>query len=54
MKFVDLGDVDGVPLGFSDVTALAGVGVIFTAIAEATADAYLDGCIVSGPGFKAI
>ena len=39
----DLGELDGVPLGFTDGTALSDGGWLFSATAEATADAYLDG-----------
>lgn len=38
-----LGDLDGVPLGFTDGAALPGGGFVFTAAAEDTADRYLDG-----------
>jgi hypothetical protein len=48
---VDLGDIDGVPLCFSDITPLPGVGCIFTAIAEATEDSYRDGpCVGAAIG----
>ncbi len=51
IEFVDLGEVDGVPLCFSDVAALPGVGLAFTAIAEDTNDNYLDGaCVGSAVG----
>jgi hypothetical protein len=40
---VDLGDVDGVPLCFSDAAPLPGIGCVFTAIAEDTDDSYIDG-----------
>lgn len=40
---IDLGDVDGVPLCFSDVASLPGIGCVFTAIAEDTDDSYVDG-----------
>jgi hypothetical protein len=40
---VDLGDIDGVPLCFSDVAPLPGIGCVFTAIAEDTDDSYIDG-----------
>jgi hypothetical protein len=39
----DLGNIDGIPLGFSDATALNDGTLIFAAIAEDTADAYADG-----------
>jgi len=43
IETVDLGDIDGVPLCFSDVAPLPNVGFIFTAIAEDTTDSYRDG-----------
>lgn len=45
----DLGEVDGVPLCFSDGAALPGGRLIFSAIAEDTDDSYEDGCC-SGSG----
>jgi hypothetical protein len=38
-----LGEVDGVPLGFTDGAALPGGGWIFSAVAEDTGDSYADG-----------
>jgi hypothetical protein len=38
-----LGDVDGIPLGFTDGAALPGGGWIFSAVAEDTSDSYADG-----------
>jgi hypothetical protein len=38
-----LGAVAGVPLGFTDGAALPGGGWMFSAVAEATDDSYLDG-----------
>ena len=38
-----LGDINGVPLGFTDGAALPGGGFVFTAAAEDTDDAYDDG-----------
>ncbi len=50
-EFVDLGEIDGVRLCFSDVATVPGVGLAFTAIAEATHDDYLDGaCVGSAVG----
>jgi hypothetical protein len=47
-----LGDVDGVPLGFTDGTALPGGGWIFSAAAEDTGDSYSDGaCGASAIGW---
>jgi len=40
---VDLGDIDGVPLGFTDACVLSDGRVVFCAVAENTADAYVDG-----------
>lgn len=39
----ELGEIDGVPLCFTDATPLPDGTIIFTAAAENTADAYLDG-----------
>lgn len=39
----DLGQLDGVPLGFTDATALQGGAWAFSAAAEATDDSYHDG-----------
>ncbi len=51
IEYVDLGDVDGVPLCFSDVSAMPGVGLVFAAIAEDTDDNYLDGpCVGAAIG----
>ena len=38
-----LGDIDGVSLGFTDGAALPGGGWVFTAVAENTADSFVDG-----------
>ncbi|HEX5611012.1 MAG TPA: hypothetical protein VFX67_00040 [Burkholderiales bacterium] len=40
---VDLGEVDGVPLCFTDAAALPGGDLVFTAVAEDTGDNYHDG-----------
>jgi hypothetical protein len=40
---VDLGEVDGVPFCFTDGAALPDGTMVFTAVAEDTADAYNDG-----------
>lgn len=51
IEFVDLGDVDRIPLCFSDVAAVPGVGLAFVAIAEDTDDNYLDGpCVGAAIG----
>lgn len=39
----ELGDIDGVPLGFTDATPLPDGGWLFSAAAEDTRDPYLDG-----------
>lgn len=39
----ELGDIGGVPLCFTDATTLPDGSIIFTAAAENTSDAYLDG-----------
>jgi hypothetical protein len=47
----ELGDVDGVPLCFSDGASLPGGRMVFSAIAEDTGDGYADGaCSGSGIG----
>lgn len=47
----ELGDIDGVPLCFTDATALGDGEIIFTASAENTSDSYLDGqCMGSAIG----
>ena len=47
----DLGDVQGVPLCFSDGAALADGSIVFTAIAEDTDDNYADGrCVGAAVG----
>ncbi|MBA2676760.1 hypothetical protein [Ramlibacter sp.] len=45
---LDLGSVDGVPLGITDAAVWPDGGWVFSAVAEDTADAYRDGpCIAS-------
>jgi hypothetical protein len=39
----ELGDIDGIPLGFTDGAALPNGSLLFTAVAEDTEDAYNDG-----------
>lgn len=47
-----LGDVDGIPLGFTDGAALPGGGWVFSAVAEDTSDSYTDGkCAGSAIGW---
>ena len=43
MQAYELGHIDGVPLAFTDGTALPGGGWAFTAVAEASDDSYADG-----------
>ena len=50
----DLGAVEGVPYGFTDGAALPGGAWMFSAVAEATDDSYVDGaCVASMIGFVA-
>lgn len=47
----DLGEIDGVPYGFTDAAALPDGRTVFTAVAEDTDDSYADGgCIGSAVG----
>lgn len=47
----DLGDIDNVPLCFTDATPLSNGDIVFTASAENTSDSYLDGqCMGSSIG----
>lgn len=39
----DLGEIDGIPFGFTDGAALPDGRLVFSAVAEDTEDAYLDG-----------
>jgi len=43
VRSYELGDVDGVPLGFTDAAALPDGSIVFSSIAENTTDAYRDG-----------
>ena len=43
IQSIDLGGIDGVPFAFTDATALPNGEVVFTAVAEDTADSYNDG-----------
>ncbi len=43
VQVMELGQVAGVPLGFTDGAALPGGGWVFSAVAEATQDSYHDG-----------
>ncbi|QWF17073.1 DUF6929 family protein [Lysobacter capsici] len=48
---VDLGQVDGVPLGFTDGSALADGRIVFSAVAEHVDDTYHDGpCVGAAVG----
>ncbi len=52
IQHYELGEIDTVPLCFTDATALADGRLIFTAAAENTSDAYNDGaCMGSAIGF---
>jgi hypothetical protein len=51
VQLLELGSVDGVPLGFTDGAALHGGAWAFSAVAESTDDSYLDGaCVGSAIG----
>ena len=51
VQVIELGQLGGVPLGFTDGAALAGGGWVFSAVAEATNDSYHDGaCVGSAVG----
>ena len=43
IQSIDLGGIDGVPFTFTDAVALPNGEVVFTAVAEDTADSYNDG-----------
>ncbi len=43
VRIVDLGTIEGVPLGFTDGAALADGRIVFSAVAENAEDTYLDG-----------
>ena len=47
----DLGEIDGVPLTFTDGAALSDGRIVFTAVAENTDDSYADGtCLAAAVG----
>lgn len=46
IQLVDLGSVDGVPLGFTDGAALPDGGIMFSAVAEDSENPYEDGPLV--------
>jgi len=51
IAYFDLGDVQGVPLCFSDAVVLPDGAIAFTAVAEDTADNYTDGgCVGAAVG----
>lgn len=51
VRHFDLGEADGVPLGFTDGTALPDGRLVFCAVAERAADSYQDGpCVASAVG----
>lgn len=48
---VELGGVDGIPLGFTDAAALPDGRIVFSAVAEHVDDTYLDGpCVAAAIG----
>ena len=48
---IDMGEIGGVPLCFTDAAALSGGDMVFTAIAEDTSDVYNDGpCVGAAIG----
>lgn len=50
VQLLDLGAVDGVPLGLTDGAPLPGGGWLFSAVAEDTSDSVVDGtCVASAP-----
>ena len=51
---IDLGQIDGVPLSFTDGASLPDGGMVFTAVAEDTEDTYNDGaCLGAAIGVAA-
>ena len=55
VQLMDLGRVNGIPLGFTDGAALHGGAWAFTAVAEDTDDSYLDGaCVASVVGIVGV
>jgi hypothetical protein len=51
VRIVDLGTIEGVPLGFTDGAALPDGRIVFSAVAENAEDTYLDGpCIGAAIG----
>jgi hypothetical protein len=51
VRRVDLGMIDGTPLGFTDGAALPDGRIVFSAVAEHTEDTYLDGpCVGAAIG----
>lgn len=54
IDLVDLGQIDGVPLSFTDGAALPDGSMVFTAVAEDTEDSYNDGvCLGAAIGVAA-
>jgi hypothetical protein len=54
IDLIDLGRIDGVPLSFTDGASLPDGGMVFTAVAEDTEDAYDDGaCLGAAIGVAA-
>jgi hypothetical protein len=55
VRIVDLGTIEGVPLGFTDGAALADGRIVFSAVAENAEDTYLDGpCLGAAIGILGI
>jgi hypothetical protein len=51
---IDLGQIDGIPLSFTDAAGLPDGGMVFTAVAEDTEDTYNDGaCLGAAIGVAA-
>jgi len=51
IQWIDLGEIDGIPLTFTDAVALPDSNFVFTAVAEDTADSYNDGpCAAAAVG----
>jgi hypothetical protein len=54
VQVLDLGTIEGVPLGFTDGTALADGRIVFSAVAERADDTYQDGpCVGAAIGILA-
>jgi Family of unknown function (DUF6929) len=54
IDLIDLGRIDGIPLGFTDGASLSDGGMVFTAVAEDAEDSYDDGaCLGAAIGVAA-